>query len=160
MLHSIHLLHLVSNWNGNTDKWEIKFNFHDNLEDFIFVKTIFIESFIESSSDSEHDEHKLHSEVEHSSLIVHRTYSYQYTGSKSIRSDQLVKVENGNVASAAIEENSGPTPTIHFEQNPIILPPAHSHTKTNLNPGSSTRQARKLGANQNTGKLYSTILYL
>ena len=135
-------------------------NFHDNLQKFIFVKMVFIESFIESSSDSEHDEHKLHSEVDQSSLIVHRTYSYQYAGSKSIRSDQLVKVENGKLGSAALEENSGPTPTIPFVQNPIILPPSHSHTKTNLNPGSSTRQARKLGANQNTGKLYSTMLYL
>ena len=130
-----------------------------NLEEFIFVKTIFIESFIESSSDSEHDEHKLHSEVEPSSLIVHRTYSYQYTGSKSIRSDHLVKVENGNVASATLDENSGPTATIPFIQNPIALPPSHSH-KCPLNPGGSTRQAKKLGANQNTGKLYSTILNL
>ena len=157
MLHSIHLLHLVSNWNGNTDKWAIKFlpikNVYDNLEDFIFVKTIFIESFIESSSDSEHDEHKLHSEVEHSSLIVHRTYSYQYTGSKSIRSDQLVKVENGKLGSAALEENSGPTPTIPFVQNPIVLPSSYSHTKTNINSGSSTRQGKKLGVNQNTGKI-------
>ena len=120
---------------------------------------IFIESFIESSSDSEHDENKLHSEVEPSSLIVHRTYSYQYTGSKSIRSDHLIKVENGNVASATLDENSGPTATIPFIQNPIALPPSHSHTKTNLNPGSSTRQAKKFGANPNTGKLYSTMLY-
>ena len=121
---------------------------------------IFIESFIESSSDSEHDEHKLHSEVDQSSLMVHRTYSYQYTGSKSIRSDQLVKLENGNVASAALEEKSGPTPAIPFVQSPIVLPPSHSHTKTTLNPGSSTRQAKKLGLNQNTGKLYSVILSL
>ena len=118
-----------------------------------------IESFIESSSDSEHDEHKLHSEVEPSSLIVHRTYSYQYTGSKSIRSDHLIKVENGNVASATLDENSGPTPTIPFIQNPIVVPPSHSHTKTTPNLGSSTRQGKKLGVNQNTGKLYSKILY-
>ena len=98
--------------------------------------------------------------MEPSSLIVHRTYSYQYTGSKSIRSDHLVKVENGNVASATLDENSGPTPTIPFIQNPIALAPSHSHAKINLNPSSSTRQAKKLGANQNTGKLYSTILYL
>ena len=142
------------NWQSNFIK-----NFHDNLEKFIFLKTIFIESFIESSSDSEHDEHKLHSEVEPSSLIVHRTYSYQYTGSKSIRSDHLIKVENGNVASATLDENSGPTATIPFIQNPIALPPSHSHTKTNLNPGSSIRQPKKLGVNQNTGKLYSAILY-
>ena len=138
---------------------EIKYNFRENLENHIFFKTIFIESFIESSSDSEHDEHKLHSEVEQANLIVHRTYSYQYTGSKSIRSEQLVKAENGNIASVAIEENSGPTPTIPFIQNPIVVPPSHSHTKTTPSLGSSTRQGKKLGVNQNTGKLYSKILY-
>ena len=97
--------------------------------------------------------------MEQANLIVHRTYSYQYTGSKSIRSEQLVKVENGNIASVAIEENSGPTPTIPFIQNPIVVPPSHSHTKTTPNLGSSTRQGKKLGVNQNTGKLYSKILY-
>ena len=115
--------------------------------------SIFIESFIESSSDSEHDEHKLHTELEHSSTIVHRAFSYKYTGCKSIRGDQLVKTENGNVAIAAIEENSVPTPAISFIQNPVALPTSHSHIKTNLSSGNSTRQVKKLGGNQNTGRL-------
>ena len=122
--------------------------------------SIFTESFIESSSDSEHDEHKLHTELESSSSIVHRTYSYKYTGCKSIRSDLLVKTENGNVATAAIEENSGPTPAISFIQNPVALPTSHSHIKTNLSSGSSTRQIKKFGANQNTGRLSSTMIYI
>ena len=135
-------------------------NFHDNLEKFIFIKTIFIESFIESSSDSEHDEHKLHTELEHSSSIVHRTYSYKYTGCKSIRSDLLVKTENGNVATAAIEENSGATPAISIIQSPVVMPTSYSHFKTNLSSGSSTRQIKKFGANQNTGRLSSTMIYI
>ena len=92
--------------------------------------------------------------------MVHRAYNYKYTGCESIRSDQLVKTENGNVATAAIEENTGPTPVISFVQNPVALPTSHSHIKANLSSGSSTRLVKKLGGNQNTGSLLLTMLYI
>ena len=122
------------------------------LQAFIFL----IESFVESSSDSDLDEQKPSSEIGTANIMAPRTYYYHLAGSKHVLLEQQQEKdnfhrENGNEHINTIAENAYTTSTISNIQKTGSNISTLSNFKTNTTGGHAAKQLKKYANHRNAG---------